>query len=216
MSCAGTRSGTARANNSARRVWDVWRPEPYVLLQTSYLNMPHSATRSTNPGEQASAIRGQTIRAAARGCWLPVPTRYPFSWPPAPSAMPLRMRLFYLKAVTPQKASAELQGALHEPMELEYSEAGRRELAISQQNYLGSSQIHLTTSNLTNPAVFLGLGSCTLPNAANGTLVTTTYPVCSTVQKLCCAPSAHAGKSCNRQRICISQPYTDDGGTGDL
>ena len=47
--------------------------------------------------------------------------------------------------------------------------------------YLGSSQIHLDTSNLLNPAVFMGLGSCTLPNNAIGQLVTTTYPVCSTV-----------------------------------
>jgi hypothetical protein len=48
-------------------------------------------------------------------------------------------------------------------------------------NYVGSSQIHLDSSNLLNPAVFMGLGSCTLPNNASGQLVTTTYPVCSTV-----------------------------------
>ena len=39
-------------------------------------------------------------------------------------------------------------------------------------NYLGNSTIHMPTGNQINPAVFLGLGACTI----NGT----TYPVCST------------------------------------
>ncbi len=39
-------------------------------------------------------------------------------------------------------------------------------------NYVGSSTIHLMTGNELNPAVFLGLGPCTL-NGVN-------YPVCST------------------------------------
>ncbi len=42
-------------------------------------------------------------------------------------------------------------------------------------NYLGNSTVHLITSESANPAVFLGLGPCTLP--ANGV----SYPVCSTV-----------------------------------
>jgi outer membrane receptor protein involved in Fe transport len=40
-------------------------------------------------------------------------------------------------------------------------------------NYLGNSTIHMITSESVNPAVFLGLGSCTLPNGV-------TYSVCST------------------------------------
>jgi hypothetical protein len=42
-------------------------------------------------------------------------------------------------------------------------------------NYLGNSTIHMITSESVNPAVFLGLGPCTLPS--NGV----SYPVCSTV-----------------------------------
>jgi hypothetical protein len=50
-------------------------------------------------------------------------------------------------------------------------------------NYLGNSQIHMTTSNLLNPAVFLGLGACTLQTVNSaGQLVSTSYPVCSTTQ----------------------------------
>ena len=41
-------------------------------------------------------------------------------------------------------------------------------------NYLGNSTIHMITSESVNPAVYLGLGPCTLPNGV-------TYPVCSTV-----------------------------------
>jgi hypothetical protein len=80
-------------------------------------------------------------------------------------------------------------------------------------NYLGSSQIHLDTSNLTNPAVFLGLGACTLPNTATGTLGTTTYPTCSTT-----------GNQAARRVLTLENPaaggkfgsvsYQDDGGTG--
>ena len=80
-------------------------------------------------------------------------------------------------------------------------------------NYLGSSQIHLTTSNLINYAVNLGLGSCTLPNSATGTLVTTTYPVCSTTanyaaRRVLTLENPAAGGAFN------SVSYTDDGGTG--
>jgi hypothetical protein len=80
-------------------------------------------------------------------------------------------------------------------------------------NYLGSSQIHLDTSNLVNPAVFLGLGACTLPNSATGTLVTTTYATCSTT-----------GNYPARRVLTLENPavggdfasvsYQDDGGTG--
>ena len=41
-------------------------------------------------------------------------------------------------------------------------------------NYLGNSTIHMITSQAANPAVFLGLGPCTLPNGV-------AYTVCSTV-----------------------------------
>jgi len=48
-------------------------------------------------------------------------------------------------------------------------------------NYLGNSQIHMTTSNLLNPAVFLGLGPCTLQTVnAAGQVVSTSYTTCST------------------------------------
>ncbi|MBV9507550.1 MAG: carboxypeptidase regulatory-like domain-containing protein [Acidobacteriia bacterium] len=48
-------------------------------------------------------------------------------------------------------------------------------------NYLGNTSIHLGTSEPLNPAVFLGLGPCTL-NVVNsaGQVVPTNYPVCST------------------------------------
>jgi Carboxypeptidase regulatory-like domain/TonB dependent receptor len=41
-------------------------------------------------------------------------------------------------------------------------------------NYIGNSTIHLITSEETNPAVYLGLGPCTLPNGI-------AYSTCSTV-----------------------------------
>ncbi|HXP87631.1 MAG TPA: TonB-dependent receptor [Bryobacteraceae bacterium] len=48
-------------------------------------------------------------------------------------------------------------------------------------NYLGNNQIHMTTSNLLNPAVYLGLGACTLQTVnAAGNVVSTNYPTCST------------------------------------
>jgi hypothetical protein len=80
-------------------------------------------------------------------------------------------------------------------------------------NYLGSSQIHLTTSNLINYAQFLGLGPCTLPNSATGALVTTTYPVCSTTgnyaaRRILTLENPATGGAFN------SVSYTDDGGTG--
>ena len=40
-------------------------------------------------------------------------------------------------------------------------------------NYIGNSQIHMTTSNLLNPAVFLGLGACSLNGVAQATCSTT-------------------------------------------
>jgi hypothetical protein len=48
-------------------------------------------------------------------------------------------------------------------------------------NYLGNAQIHLTTSQEANPAVFLGLGACSLNvvNAA-GVAVPTNFSTCST------------------------------------
>jgi hypothetical protein len=80
-------------------------------------------------------------------------------------------------------------------------------------SYLGSSQIHLVTSNLLSPAVYMGLGSCTLPNNKIGQLVTTTYPVCSTT-----------GNYEARRVLTLQNPaaggafanvsYQDDGGTG--
>jgi len=48
-------------------------------------------------------------------------------------------------------------------------------------NYVGNSTIHLNTSTTANPAVFLGLGPCTLNVVqANGTVAPVNYPVCST------------------------------------
>ena len=72
-------------------------------------------------------------------------------------------------------------------------------------NYIGSSSIHLTTSNLANPAVFLGLGPCTI-NRVN-------YSTCSTTANQ------------NQRRVLyLENPsqgqyyagigYGDDGGTG--
>lgn len=80
-------------------------------------------------------------------------------------------------------------------------------------NYLGSSQIHLTTSNLINYAVNLGLGPCTLPNGPTGALVTTSYPVCSTTsnyaaRRVLTLENPATGGDFN------SVSYTDDGGTG--
>jgi hypothetical protein len=40
-------------------------------------------------------------------------------------------------------------------------------------NYLGNSQIHMTTSNLLNPAVYLGLGACSINGAPQSTCSTT-------------------------------------------
>ncbi len=72
-------------------------------------------------------------------------------------------------------------------------------------NYIGNTSIHLTTSNLTNPAVFLGLGACTINNVS--------YPICSTT-----------ANQNQRRRLFLQNPsqgqyyagiaYGDDGGTG--
>ena len=48
-------------------------------------------------------------------------------------------------------------------------------------NYVGNSTIHMNSSTTANPAVFLGLGPCTLNVVqANGTVAPQNYPVCST------------------------------------
>src|SRR5438093_1815987 len=48
-------------------------------------------------------------------------------------------------------------------------------------NYVGNSTIHMNTSTTANPAVFLGLGPCTLNVVqTNGTVAPQSYPVCST------------------------------------
>jgi len=72
-------------------------------------------------------------------------------------------------------------------------------------NYIGNTSIHLTTSNLANPAVFMGLGACTINNV--------NYPVCSTT-----------GNQNQRRGLYLQNPsqgqyyagigYGDDGGTG--
>jgi len=76
-------------------------------------------------------------------------------------------------------------------------------------NYLGNSTIHLDTSNLANPALFLGLGPCTLPTATGAV----SYPVCSTT-----------ANQQNRRLLSLLNPsqgqyysgigLVDDGGTG--
>jgi len=52
---------------------------------------------------------------------------------------------------------------------------------VFKANYIGNSAIHLITSTTINPAIFLGLGPCTLPvvNAA-GQVVNQSYSTCST------------------------------------
>jgi hypothetical protein len=65
-----------------------------------------------------------------------------------------------------------------------------------------------------NPAAFLGLGSCTLPNGPTGALITTTYPVCSTTS------NTNARRLLNAQNPAQGQYYSvvagvDDGGTAD-
>jgi hypothetical protein len=81
-------------------------------------------------------------------------------------------------------------------------------------NYLGNTQIHLTTSQPGNPAVFLGLGACTLNivNAA-GAVVPTPQSTCSTT-----------GNQNQRRRYYLQNPqqgqyfggigHMDSGGTG--
>jgi hypothetical protein len=76
-------------------------------------------------------------------------------------------------------------------------------------NYLGNSTIHLATSTLINPAVFLGLGPCTLQTAAGPV----SYPTCSTT-----------ANQNNRRVLSLLNPsqgqyyggigLVDDGGTG--
>src|SRR5205814_6590073 len=74
-------------------------------------------------------------------------------------------------------------------------------------NYVGTSIIHIWGGNQMNSAVFLGLGSCTLPGQA------TVTAVCSTT-----------GNINNRRRLIVQNPaqgqycgslqQLDDGGTG--
>jgi hypothetical protein len=47
-------------------------------------------------------------------------------------------------------------------------------------NYIGNSSIHLGTSENINPAVFLGLGPCTLNVVTGGVVVPTSFSTCST------------------------------------
>ena len=81
-------------------------------------------------------------------------------------------------------------------------------------NYLGNHTVHLQSSNLLNPATFLGLGPCTLPTVqSGGTIGSTSYPVCSTT-----------GNQNQRRLLYQQNPlqgqyfsgigYDDDGGTG--
>jgi len=52
---------------------------------------------------------------------------------------------------------------------------------VLSANYLGNSSIHLGTSENMNPAVFLGLGACTLNVVnASGAVAPTNFPTCST------------------------------------
>jgi hypothetical protein len=76
-------------------------------------------------------------------------------------------------------------------------------------NYLGNTSVHLQTSNLLNPAVFLGLGSCTLQTATGPV----NYSTCSTT-----------ANQQNRRVLSLLNPaqgqyysgmgLVDDGGTG--
>ena len=81
-------------------------------------------------------------------------------------------------------------------------------------NYLGNNQIHLTTSNLLNPAVYLGMGPCTINTVnAAGAVVPTSYSTCSTT-----------ANQQQRRVLSLQNPaaavaygamaYQDDGGTG--
>ena len=81
-------------------------------------------------------------------------------------------------------------------------------------NYLGNSTIHLMTAAELNPAVFMGLVPCTLPNGPTGALATTTYPTCSTTA------NTNARRLLNTQNPAQGQFYSvvagvDSGGTAD-
>ena len=74
-------------------------------------------------------------------------------------------------------------------------------------NYVGTSIIHLWGGNQMNPAVFLGLGPCTLPGQ------TTSTPVCSTTGNI------NNRRALNVESFAQGQFYggiqqLDDGGTG--
>jgi len=81
-------------------------------------------------------------------------------------------------------------------------------------NYVGNNTVHLWTGNAANPAIFLGLGPCTLPNGPSGALVTTTYATCSTTA------NTNARRLLTLQNPSQGQyyagiTYQDTGGTAD-
>jgi hypothetical protein len=82
-------------------------------------------------------------------------------------------------------------------------------------DYLGNSSIHLGTSEPLNPAVFLGLGACTLPTVNTaGQLGSTNYPTCSTTG------NQNQRRVFYRQNPTAGQYYAgigqyDPGGTGE-
>jgi hypothetical protein len=80
-------------------------------------------------------------------------------------------------------------------------------------NYIGNSSIHLGTSENINPAVFLGLGPCTLNVVTGGVVVPTTYSTCSTTG------NQNQRRSLYLQNPIAGQYYSgigayDPGGTG--
>jgi hypothetical protein len=81
-------------------------------------------------------------------------------------------------------------------------------------NYVGNNTIHMISGEGDNQSVFMGLGPCTLQNAASGALATTNYSVCST------ASNANARRVLNLINPQQGQYYgginqLDDGGTGE-
>ena len=80
-------------------------------------------------------------------------------------------------------------------------------------NYIGNSSIHLGTSENINPALFLGLGPCTLNVVTGGVVVPTTYSTCSTTA------NQNQRRSLYLQNPLAGQYYSgigayDPGGTG--
>jgi hypothetical protein len=80
-------------------------------------------------------------------------------------------------------------------------------------NYIGNHTIHLTTSNQSNPAVFLGTGACTLQTVnAAGQLVPSPQTVCSTVANQNLRRALYLQNPI-QGRYYAGVPYVDDGGT---